>query len=77
MRLHSGSGAMAGGEGMQFAHPTTQHRHAELVSASIVPLTPTLECHSGSAVCSFDPSAQIEGWTLKKVQCDGGLRMAR
>ena len=61
------SGAMAGAEAMPFAN---RPRHAELVSASIVQLTLTLGLQADHAVCSFDASAQTEGWTLKQVQGD-------
>ena len=74
MRSRKGSVAMAGGEAMPFAN---SHRHAELVSASIAPLTSMLKPQAAPAVCSLDPSAQSDGWTLKQVQGGDDLEVVR
>ena len=62
---------MADGEAMR---SPKNPRHAELVSVFIARLTPKLKQHPAPAVCSFDASAQTEGWTLKQVQGDDGIR---
>ena len=72
MRLRSGSAAMEGVEAMRSPN---NPRHAELVSASIVPPTQMSGFQADSAVCSFDLSAQTEGWILKQVQDDGDFEV--
>ena len=62
---------MVGGEGMIPNVATDQPRHAELVSASIVPHVQVLRNEAASPVCPSRASAQAEGWTLKQVQGDG------
>ena len=57
-------------EGVEAMRSPNNPRHAELVSASIAPLTSMLKQHAAPALCSFDPSAQTGGWTLKQVQGD-------
>ena len=61
---------MAGGEWMTPNLATDQLRHAELVSASIVPHVQVLRNEAASPVCPSRASAQTEGWTLKQVQGD-------
>ena len=73
MRLRSGSGAMAGAEGMTPNLATNQPRHAELVSASIVPHARVLRNDAASPVRPSKASAQTDGWTLKQVQGDDEL----
>ena len=70
MRLRSGSGVMAGAEGMTPNLATNQPRHAELVSASIVPHARVLRNETASPACPPKASARTEGWTLKRVQGD-------
>ena len=70
MRSRGGSGVMAGGEGMTPNLATDQPRHAELVSASIVPHARVLRNETASPACPSRASAQTDGWTLKRVQGD-------
>jgi hypothetical protein len=58
---------MVGGEGMSLIQ---NHRHAELVSASIAPHAQTLQAEAAGAVCASNASARTDGWTLKRVQGD-------
>ena len=76
MRLRSGSGAMAVAKGMTPSLATDQPRHAELVSASIVPHARVLRNETASPACPSRASAQTDGWTLKRVQGDDEFEVA-
>ena len=56
---------------------TPGFRHAELVSASIVPHVEVLQNLTATAACSFNASAQSNGWTLKQVQGDDDFEVVR
>ena len=71
MRSRKGNGAMAGAN----IHPISQLRHAELVSASIVPHAQVLRNHPAVEVCAFEAPVQTDGWTLKQVQGDGNFEV--
>ena len=73
MLSRNGSGVMVGGEGMTPNLATDQPRHAELVSASIVPHARVLRNEAASPACAFKASAQTDGWTRKQVKGDDEL----
>jgi len=69
--LPGGSGVLAGDERVRTTNSAIKSRHAELVSASIVPFSQVSKIEAASAVGPSKASAQTDGWMLNQVQNDG------